>query len=352
MIKRKINKIITLAFLCGLVLHTLSAQVISPFNKLSVSDTSVNYSFIVSGHFHGASTNTSTYPASTLLANIDTLNKLKPFFLVSLGDLFLDVNNTYIEHYQKSLFNKLQMPLFNAVGNHDLSNGNMYETIYPKTFFEFKKNTELFIVLNTELNDGSIKGEQFELLKNSINKAKKENLKNIFIFSHRPVWAEGSPKYSKLFNGNTHSQFGSPNFEKEIHPLLEASTIPVYWISGSMADAPASFFYDKDKNSSVTFIQTAIRDLPRDAMLQVNVADGKILLKGISLTGQVLEPIENYNIEYWNRTIPVEQKFNFRLLPYLIIQMLKHYYFWIGFACSAFLILLLAFIKKRWTKRK
>lgn len=335
-----------------LATNILSAQVISPFNKLPIDDTSKNYSFIVSGHFHGASTNISTYPASTLLGNIDTLNSLAPSFLMSLGDLFLDVNQTYIDHYQKSLFNKLKMPLLNAVGNHDLSNGNMYEKEYGKTFLVFRKNTELFIILNTELNDGSIKGEQLTILKNSINKAKEQNVKNIFIFSHRPVWAETNPEYINLFEGNTHSQFGLPNFEKEIRPLIEASAIPIYWMSGSMANAPASFFYDQDEKPTLTFIQTAIRDLPRDAVLQVNVSESKISFKGISLTGQVLEPIENYNIEYWNKSTPAEEPFNYRLLPYLTLQMITHQFFWIGFISCGVILLLFRLVIKRWETRK
>ena len=333
-------------------IQLLSAQIISPFNKVMVADTSGNYSFIVSGHFHGASTNLSTYPASTLLANIDNLNSLKPNFLMSLGDMFLDVNETYLEHYKTSLFEKLKMPLLNAVGNHDLSNGNMYEKVFGRTYFSFTAQSELFIVLNTEINDGSIKGEQLEFLKVCLNKAKSADIKNIFIFSHRPIWAEGNPKYDMLFEGNTHSQFGSPNFEKEIRPLLENMTLPIFWISGSLAGGPASFFYDKDENDSITFMQTAIRDLPRDAVLQINVKDGNVTFKGVSLTGQTLEPIENYTIDYWKKTIPPEASFNYRLIPLLFIQMLKHYFFWIGFVSSLIFFFVLKWIFNRWKKRK
>lgn len=352
MIKRKINKTATSILFYLIVLNTLSAQIVSPFNNLKIIDTSQNYSFIVSGHFHGASNNISTFPSSTLLANIDTLNSLKPSFLMSLGDMFLDVNETYIEHYQKSLFDKLKMPLLNAVGNHDLSNNNMYEEVYGTTFFTFKKNTELFVVLNTEINDGSIQGNQLKMLKTSLSEAKNNNIKNIFIFSHRPVWAEDNAKYSDLFIGNTRSSFGSPNFEKEIHPLLKKSAIPIYWISGSMADAPAAFFYDKNETSNITFMQTAIRDLPRDAILQVNIIDGKIYFKGISLTGQILEPIENYNINYWTKNSAPEKSFNYRLLPYLTLQMFKNYFFWIGFIFCCFFILLLRYIMKQWKEKK
>ncbi|MBA3284467.1 MAG: metallophosphoesterase, partial [Nitrosopumilus sp.] len=189
MIKRKINKVF--ASLCAgiTIVNILSAQVISPFNKIEIKDTLDSYTFIVSGHFHGASTNASTFPSSSLLANIDTLNALKPQFLMSLGDLFVDVNDTYIKNYQNSLFDKIKTPLFNAVGNHDISNGNIYEKVFGKTFFSFEYGSELYIVLNTELNDGSISGEQLDFLKKVLFGSVSDNKKNIFIFSHRPIWS-------------------------------------------------------------------------------------------------------------------------------------------------------------------
>lgn len=331
-----------------------SAQTISPFNKIHVNDSASNYSFLVSGHFHGASTNLSTFPASSLLANLDSLNALQPLFFVTLGDLFLDVNDSYINHYNYSLFSKLKMPLFNSVGNHDLS-GNYYEKYYGKTFFLFRHHSELFVVLNTEMNDGSIKDEQLKLFSSAVDTALLAGIKSVFIFSHRPIWAETMQQYSKLFSDNTRSALGKNNFTEDILPLLKrvSKVKEVYWISGSMGGmAPASFFYDKDKKSNVTFMQTAIRDLPRDAVLQINVSEGRVSLKGVSLTGQSLMPIQNYNLEFWNKTIAPEQSFNYRLLPLYTKQIILHHYFWIGFLFCAILFFCFNFILKKWKKRK
>ncbi len=326
-------------------------QIVSPFNKLAILDNSVDYSFIVSGHFHGSSSNQSTFPASTLLANIDTLNALHASFLMSLGDMFLDVNEAYKEHYQKTLFDKLKIPVFNAVGNHDVSNGNKYEEYYGKSFFSFIYHTELFIVLNTEVNDGDIKGEQLQMLKGAIASASKQAIQHIFIFSHRPVWSEEHPVYSKLFKDNTKSQIGLPNYKKEIQPLIEHSQIPIYWMSGSMGAGPASFFYDKDA-SGITFMQTAIRDLPRDAVLIVNVKGGKVFFQGVSLTGEKLLAIESYNVDYWTKNIAPETTFNYRLLPYLTLQLITHHYFWLGLIAGILLLIVVSWIFKKWKRKK
>lgn len=330
-------------------------QIVSPFNKYVVADSVGNYSFIVSGHFHGESSNKSTFPAATLLAGIDTLNGLNPSFLMSLGDMFIDVNETYISNYNKSLFSKLKMPLFNAVGNHDIANGNYYEKVFGKSYYSFVVNSELFVVLNTELNDGSIVDEQLIFLKSILNDASLEKIKNVFIFSHRPIWSENNATYVGLFQGNTRTALGENNFEDEIRPLLKkvSTNKSVYWISGSMADAPASFFYHQEADTKITFMQTAIRDLPRDAVLKVNVKDGEISLAGISLTGETLLPVESYDLmNYWSRNSINEEPFSFRLLPYLIIKTISHNYFWIGFVSSLLILLILRFLVNRWKRRR
>ncbi|MCW3071650.1 MAG: hypothetical protein JWO44_1540 [Bacteroidetes bacterium] len=341
-------------FVLQLIVLTSAAQVVSPFNKLKLKDTAATYSFIVSGHFHGASTNLSTFPAATVLANTDTLNSFQPAFLFTLGDMFLDLDKNYIDHYQRALFSKLKMPVFNAVGNHDLSNGDMYEKTFGATYYSFIAGLELFIVLNTEKDDGSIKGEQLEMLQEALKKGQQQSIKNIFILSHRPIWSENDPAYTGLFAGNTRTALGSNNYEKEIKPLLTniSKVKNIYWMSGSMANAPASFFYHKDESSNITFMQTAIRDLPRDAVLLVTADKGIISFKGISLTGQSLEPIEHYGIEYWKKSVPEEEKFNYRLLPLMIFKAIMHPYFWSGFAVALLLFLLLRFVNKRWKKRK
>ena len=120
--KSKLKIAILCLFLSGFV-SGFSSDVISPFNSLVLEKDSVdadNFSFIVTGHLHGSSTNMSGYPANTLLMNLDRLNNSESTFIIALGDVFMDVKNDR-DNYQWSLFDRLKIPLFNAVGNHDLS---------------------------------------------------------------------------------------------------------------------------------------------------------------------------------------------------------------------------------------
>lgn len=350
MLKRSnINLLPALALLFNS--YCISAQV-SPFNGLSVVDSLSEYKFIVSGHFHGQSDNVSTFPASTVLASVDTLNSIQPAFLISLGDLFLDVDEMYLRHYRNSLFNKLKFPLFNSVGNHDISNGNRYEKEFGKSYYSFSLSSELYIVLNTEENDGSIKDDQLNFLKGVLNSASlNEKVQNVFVFTHRPVWAERIDKYSKLFLENTRTAIGTNNFIEDVLPLLQnLKSKHIFWISGSMAGGPASFFYDKNDELGITFMQTAIRDTPRDAMLLVDIKEGNISFSGLSLTGQKLNPIESYGVDFWMKETKQEQPFSFRLIPLYLKNMLLHRYFWYGSVAALFILLCFRFLLKRRNK--
>lgn len=292
-------------------------------NKKSIAtvDSLSGYSILISGHFHGSSKNTSGFPAVTLTRNINTINNSGALLLFSLGDLFLDVKND-IPNYKSSFIDKLEMPLFNAPGNHDIS-GDIYERNFGRTFFSFRIKSELFIVLNTELDDGSIEGEQLSMLKDALNEMK--GIKNVFVFSHRLIWAEQHPKMIKLFTDNTRSSNGN-NFRSEILPMFQKLNrkINIYFFGGSLGNAPAPFFYHKEKN--IFYIATAIRDTPKDAFLKLDIKNGDVKLSAFPL---IMAP-EYYDLNYYKNSERKDVPFNWRLVPLYIKTMLSHRYFWYG----------------------
>ncbi len=289
-------------------------------NIISV-DTVQAYSILVSGHFHGSSKNTSGYPAKTLRENINSINNSGAALLICLGDLFLDIKND-IPIYKSSFIDKLNMPLYTAPGNHDIS-GDVYEKNFGKSYYSFRVKSELYIVLNTELDDGSIEGDQLNMLKNAISYT--EGIKNIFVFSHRLIWAEEHPKMDKLFTDNTRSANGN-NFQSEILPLFKKlkKGIKIYFFGGSLGNAPSPFFYHKENN--IHYIATAIRDTPKDAMLKLDIKNGEIELSSFPL---LMSP-KYYNLEYYKGTKKKDAPFNWRLVPLYIKTMLGHRYFWYG----------------------
>ena len=318
------------------LLPTLAfGQPTSPFNHTTVvvDSTTSDYEFLISGHFYGGSQNKSGFPASTLLGNIDAINQSNAKFFICLGDMVMDVKND-IPKFKSSLFSMLQVPLFNAVGNHDIS-GTIYQDNFGKTWSAFDYQGDRFVLLDAEEGDSQIKGEQLEFFKKQI--AGEYN--NLFIFSHRPIWAEARTDLEGVFPDNTQGAFGTNYLE--IEPLLQSTNKPVYWFSGSLGDAPVSYFYHRPEQGNLHLIQTAIRDLERDAILKVKLKAGKVSFETQSLTGQTLEPIEHYNLEFW-RSYRKPVEFNYRLIPLWTKNALTHRYFWYGVGSVLFLLVAVA----------
>lgn len=325
------------------------AQQKSPFNSFLVNaDSSGNYNFIVSGHFYGDGTNKSRYPVNTLLGNLDWINNSNNVMLVCLGDLFMDVKND-IPQYKTSLFDKLNLPLFNAVGNHDLTE-NIYQNNFGATFYYFWLGRDIHFILDTEIDNGDIKDEQLEILNEIEAHVNSGNVNNVFIYGHRTIWKDTYQEMDGLFEDNTQS-LTATNFETTVKPVLTriARKSKVFVFAGSLGEAPASFFYFNDKASRITFIATAIRGLLRDAMLVVKVNNGAVSFETKSLTNQPVEVLENYNVDFWKSTSP-DEKFNYRLIPYYLKLIILHRFFWYGTGFAFILFIGFNFIRKKFRK--
>ncbi|HRE73144.1 MAG TPA: hypothetical protein PK637_04580 [Flavobacteriales bacterium] len=313
--------------------------------KLSVEDSVHSYHFFISAHFHGSSTNTTGLPAKTVLSNIEAINRDQPLFLAHLGDFFLDVRND-IPAYTENLLNRFEFPVYNAVGNHDLS-GNVYQENFGATWFAFNVGIDRFIFLDTEIADGSIRDEQQSFLLRSLDSLPEKA--RVFIFAHRLIWAEDHPDLKNLFTDNTRSA-NPGNFRVAILPELKkiAEHHPVVFAGGSMGNVPSSFFFHKEKEADITYIATAIRDTPRDALLRVEVSGSGIHYTAFHLP---LSP-EAYDLSYYRPEQKTKSPFNWRLVPLYTTQAVSHRYFWYGVLFMVVPIALVVGMMMRRKKRK
>ncbi len=335
------------AYVLAVVVCFPALAQVSPFTGRSVvaPDSTGAYRLIIGGHFHGSSTNASGYPAATLLASIDMLNATNANMLLSTGDLFLRPDRDSAR-YVASLFSKLQLPLFNAPGNHDLE-GKAYRSsdITPQMV---SMGNDRILLFDTERDNSDIKGDQLALLESAAAAAEAGELEHLFIISHRPVWAEQESRYGDLFKGNTRALIGN-NFNTDVLPVLRriARTAEVFWCSGSMAGrAPASIFFQPHEQN-ITFIQSAIRDELRDAVLVLDVRNDALRWSALSLTGEMMGPVEQYDAAWWKAHQGSTEPFHWRRIPYLIKKNVTAIVYWYGFG-TALLVLLLIWL---WLKR-
>jgi hypothetical protein len=325
----------------------------SPFNGLilELNEEIERYSFLIGGHLYGAPENKhSVFPSSSFLANIEKINSIDAKFFISLGDNYRRADNVNINNYITTVALKLKMPLFNSVGNHDLTNRGLYEANFGKTYYHFAYKHELFIFLDSELNAGKIMGEQSDFLLDVVQNAiKNQNIKNVFLFSHKLIWSVNNPAYRIVFEHlNSHSGYtNTDNFKNEIEPVLIdlSRHKAVYWISGDIGCSwSLPLFFEQNKNSTMTYIATGVGDTEKDVILQVNIGKSgdEVTFTPVSLTGQKMYPVAHYGLKYWENYFQVKTGSNWRGK---ISRMLRHKYFRAGvltsylFLGSAILIL-------------
>lgn len=331
--------------LLALFSSALAAAQVSPYTGQSAvqPDSTGRYRLLIGGHFHGASTNASGFPAATVLANIDAINATEANVLLSTGDLFLQPDKDSAR-YTSSLFQRLKLPLFNAPGNHDLE-GRAYRTPMPQ---RIDMGKDRIILLDTERDNSDIKGDQLALLEDLTTEVGTIKPEHVFIVTHRPVWAEDDPRYSALFSGNTRSLTGN-NYKRDVWPLIKrmAANTQVFWISGSMAGrAPASLFF-QEHEPNITYIQCAIRDQLRDAMLIADVDATGLTWRLWSLTGEETFPVTTYDAAWWEARQSKVEPFNWRRVPYLVKKNLSSPVFWYGASAALLLALAFSFVWRR-----
>ncbi len=273
---------------------------------LNLEEEIEEYSILLAGHIYGKPSKKSVFPSASMLGNIQLFNSIKPRFMVLLGDLVKKSNENQISILNKTFLSKLESPVFNAPGNHDLANRELYVKHFGKTYSCFQYLASMFVLLDSEIDNGDIKGEQFQLLIDRIEYCKRTpGIKNIFIFSHRLIWAIDNPAFSRIIsfvNGYNAHKGRSGNIIKTVIPKLKAlAGKNVYFISGDIGcDWAMTVFYEKKPDSNIAYIATGIGDSERDAILKVNIKkNSDVDFIPVSLTGQEMLPIENYGIDYW-----------------------------------------------------
>jgi 3',5'-cyclic AMP phosphodiesterase CpdA len=143
---------------------------------------------------------------------IEKINRLKPDFVITGGDLVMDVQGTTAEKAEglfqlyNDIMKQLNMPAYNTMGNHDmfgvskkskveLSNPmygkKMYEKYFGKTYYSFEYKNWHFIILDPfALSSGRGYGvrffkEELDWVKNNI--AKIDSKTPVCIVSHVPL---------------------------------------------------------------------------------------------------------------------------------------------------------------------
>ena len=242
------------------------------------------YSFYIAGHTYGkpgVKSNGLYDPFTEKFHMINEYQSIKFGFL--LGDVVREASNDAWQLVKKDL-NSLDPRIKNIVvpGNHDVGTGtnntkrDIFLQQFGKTFFSFKQGKDLFIVLDGNISEWNISGEQLQFLKQSLPN-KKDSTGNIFIFSHQLIWQNSSKsEFKKIKPNSLEGRSNNLNFWNEVFPLFSDLINNVYFFSGDIGAFPNGneLFYTKYLNA--TFVATGMGGGMRDNFLIVSVIKGDV----------------------------------------------------------------------------
>lgn len=289
-----------------------AANITSPLNwKVLESDKELQgYSFLIAGHIYGEPENMrSVYSSASFLANIDGINRSDAKFLILLGDNYRMAEPVRIKYFIETICDKVRIPIFNAPGNHDLSDRELYVKHFGKTYYYMVLGSEAFIFLDTEIAGGEIVGEQLAFLKNTLAKMRKlDRIKNVFIFSHKLIWTVDNDALRPVYE-HLNTPDGYPdgrNFKEIVLPeiLKTATDKNVYWVSGDIGCSWSFplFYGEHPDEKNLKYIGCGLGNTERDAMIEVVVdRNGNVKFNPVSLTGQELGQLSGFNVGYWSR---------------------------------------------------
>lgn len=233
---------------------------------------SIRYSFFVAGHTYGkpGANNVGFHPEfMKQFPYIQGRTEIR--FGVLTGDI-VSANPTAQDWDEiDSDIETLGLPTYFAVGNHDMEDRDLYESRYGDTYYEFEYGDDLFIVLDPNLDEWNISGDQLAFLKDVLN-AKAPTVENIFVFFHQILWKGEEPGFDYISWNSESGRASSINFWSEVEPLFHTLPNQVVMFAGDLGASWASAVtYDSFDN--ITLIATGMGHEDGENFVVVNVQE-------------------------------------------------------------------------------
>ncbi|MBN1415844.1 MAG: metallophosphoesterase [Bacteroidales bacterium] len=282
----------------GALVYTVAGCNINTDTK--TTDQSDLYSFFVAGHTYGKPgvDNIGVHPPFRKkfdLIRQDTLIELGVF----TGDIVISGTAANWDEIDRDA-EELGIPVYFAVGNHDMSNRELYESRYGDTYYSFIYNNDLFIILDPNLDGWNIRHEQLQFLKDELqnNTGKTDN---IFVFMHQVLWWSPDNLYKKVLPNSLALRDDSINFWGEVEPLFHSLNNPVFMFAGDVGAFNNGNEYMYHHYDNITLIASGMGGEVRDNFVIVDVkADKTISFRLIALNGDdinALGRLEDYKLE-------------------------------------------------------
>lgn len=239
-------------------------------SQSEVQENKIVYSFFVAGHTYGTHgvDNVGLHPA--FVAQFDKLKKdslMKFGFLT--GDIVLQGTEKNWNEVDSQL-NQLNIPVYFAAGNHDLTDPALFESRYGRTYFSFSYNEDLFIVLCPEINGWNIPENQLTFIDSTLEKNAK-TCQNIFVFFHQVLWWSPDNEFKNFKPNSTSDRDSNMNFWTDVEPKFQKINKPVFMFAGDVGKHPDGNEYLFHQKENITFVASGMGGMQRDNFVIVNI---------------------------------------------------------------------------------
>lgn len=155
----------------------------------------------------------------------------------------------------------LGLPVYFAVGNHDMENRPLFESRYGDTYYYFIYQNDLFIVLDPNIDGWNISGDQLFFLQDAVA-VNYQSVDNIFVFFHQMLWWESDNIYHSIFPNSFAGRDDEINFWTVIEPLFNNLPNNVILFAGDFGAASWSDNLMYDNYDNITFIGSGMGEGP------------------------------------------------------------------------------------------
>lgn len=261
---------------------------------------------LVIGHLYGRPHDDAPHPAESVLRNIPFLQQGQPDAIMLLGDTVRHATRDNFDHLQAAFLDQFNVPVFNAVGNHDVENRELYQERFGATYYSLHAGPAYLIVLDTELDACQITGAQSDFLARALQAGlQNPDVAVLLVFMHKVMFRSLLSAEDPFSLPNDPRACRRSNFAALSATLFApaAAQKPVYIFAGDVGALGGNLtpFYQLDETSGAVLIATGLGDSPADSLLQVDVNAAGTEIRIVPLGAHEFMPLAEYNLGYWEQ---------------------------------------------------
>ncbi len=244
-----------------------------------------HYSFFVAGHTYGEPRvdNIGFHPPFKNKFELINNNNLIDFGILT-GDIVITSTTKNWDEIDDDI-NLLNCPVYFAVGNHDVDNLQLYKSRYGETYKSFIHNSDLFIILDPNIDNWNISGNQLNFLKNTLVK-NYSNVDNIFVFFHQMLWWEPDNIYKNIKMNSISGRSETINFWSEVEPLFRSLKNKIFMFAGDFGAWSNGSAFMYHNYSNITLIGSGMGAGVSDNFVIVEINDNNVDFKLIALNDE------------------------------------------------------------------